>query len=520
MQANILDDPTRSLPWDSDAEKGVLSCFLHTPDLLSDAQANVPDESFYHPANQLLFKVMKKFHEGGKRPVEYIALTNYLRDADLLDKIGGPGMLSELLNFVPTPAHYGYYKGILKDKLDLRRIIHACTTTVSQAYEHQEDLATFLSDAEERIASVVWQARAATASRGKSLVELMDAQIDEGATLLGDRYLCRGGGAMIVGQSGIGKSTMSAHQDMRWAQGLEAFGIQPTGPLRLLTIQAENDEGDLTEMVRGGAKYYNFTREQLEVIHKNTRVETLVEERGEVFLARLRVLVAEFRPDIVRIDPLHAFAGCKVEDAKEMGAFLRAGLNPILKKYQCGAIVVHHTPKPPKENDGRERTAMDFLYAGAGSAEITNWARALLVIEQKSQGVFAFHASKRGHRIGWRDPIEGKEFTRYFRHAREDGAMHWEAITDPEEVEAAAKSRGGKNPEAALLAEIPAVGPIDKAVLLTKANERSGIGMVKLKDTLRAMLQADDPKVFEWREKRARTNDLLRIWTSPQGPRA
>ncbi|RBP44336.1 replicative DNA helicase [Roseimicrobium gellanilyticum] len=149
-----INDPTRSQPWDADAEKGVLSCFLHDPtNLLNDAQVNLPDEAFYHPANQLLYKVMKEFNNG-TRPVEYIALTNYLRDAGHLDKIGGAGMLSELLNFVPTPAHYGYYKGILRDKHLLRRIIHACTESVQNAYEFNEDVPALLDRVEERVMSV------------------------------------------------------------------------------------------------------------------------------------------------------------------------------------------------------------------------------------------------------------------------------------------------------------------------------------------------------------------------------
>lgn len=129
-----MNDPTRSMPWDSDAEKGVLSCFLHDPvNLLNDAELHIPEEAFYHPANQTLYKVMKEFNRG-TRPVEYIALSAHLRDTNQIAKIGGPGFLSELLNFVPTPAHYGYYKGILKDKHTLRRIITACTETVADAY--------------------------------------------------------------------------------------------------------------------------------------------------------------------------------------------------------------------------------------------------------------------------------------------------------------------------------------------------------------------------------------------------
>jgi replicative DNA helicase len=144
-----INDPTRSLPQDQDAEKGVLSCFLHNPAILGEAVTNLPDDAFYHPANKTLYQVMKRMQADG-RPVEYIAITNYTRDTGLLDKIGGAGTLSELLNFVPTPMHYPYYTGILRDKLKLRRVITACMDTVAQAYEHHEDVGSFMSLVAER----------------------------------------------------------------------------------------------------------------------------------------------------------------------------------------------------------------------------------------------------------------------------------------------------------------------------------------------------------------------------------
>jgi replicative DNA helicase len=147
-------DITKSMPFSNDAEKGVLSCFLHNPiDLLNDAQVNIPLEAFYHPANRLLFEVMLEFNNG-HRPVEYIAISQHLQDKSLMDKIGGQGMLAELLDFVPTPAHYGYYKGILRDKYLLRRIIGACTESIQNAYEYQEDVPQLLDRVEERVLSV------------------------------------------------------------------------------------------------------------------------------------------------------------------------------------------------------------------------------------------------------------------------------------------------------------------------------------------------------------------------------
>lgn len=134
------NDPTRSLPWDSDAEKGVLSCFLHDPvNLLPDAKVSIPEEAFYHPAHQLIYKTMQMFSEDGTRPVDYIPLSAYMRDKGLIEKIGGPAALSELLNFVPTPAHYVYYKKSLKVKLRLRETIKTCTDGLNQCYEYQEE---------------------------------------------------------------------------------------------------------------------------------------------------------------------------------------------------------------------------------------------------------------------------------------------------------------------------------------------------------------------------------------------
>jgi hypothetical protein len=39
----------------------------------------------------------------------------------------------------------------------------------------------------------------------------------------------------------------------------------------------------------------------------------------------LRTAVRLWKPDLVRIDPLQGFAGCKIEDSEQIGNFLREG---------------------------------------------------------------------------------------------------------------------------------------------------------------------------------------------------
>lgn len=152
--ANPLSELNRSLPFSDDAEKGVLSCFLQNPiDLLNDAQVTIPVEAFYHPVNRQLFEILLEFNNTG-RPIDLVSLSNYLIDKSLMDKMGGPSTLAELYAFVPTPAHYDYYKGILHDKHLLRRIIHACTESIQNSYEYQEDVPGLLDRVEQRVLAV------------------------------------------------------------------------------------------------------------------------------------------------------------------------------------------------------------------------------------------------------------------------------------------------------------------------------------------------------------------------------
>src|ERR1041384_2000225 len=55
---------------------------------------------------------------------------------------------------------------------------------------------------------------------------------DDPNELLKTRYLCRGGGLLLVGPTGIGKSSLSMQCMLSWAMGRKALGIEPTRKLR------------------------------------------------------------------------------------------------------------------------------------------------------------------------------------------------------------------------------------------------------------------------------------------------
>ena len=297
------------------------------------------------------------------------------------------------------------------------------------------------------------EAKADPLAGRKSLADLAEQEIDDRAILLGERFLCRRGAVLFVGRAGLGKSSASVQQDASWACGLPAFGIVPARPLKILTVQAENDEGDLKEMSMGVLVGLGLNEQQIDQVRRNTTVVQWFES-GDAFLEKLRAALGAEQDtgtpfDLVRIDPLLAFAGGDLVKPDVVAGFCRSGLNSIAHDYDVGIVAVHHTPKinltARPRMDGPER-----IYAATGCADLANWARGSIVITDagNSTSTFRLIAAKRGKRLGWRNEAGEREFERHFSHAENHGGMYWREAT-PEEIAAAtAKATNDKKPDA------------------------------------------------------------------------
>ena len=219
--------------------------------------------------------------------------------------------------------------------------------------------------------------------------------------LMGNRYLGRSGGMVIVAPSGVGKSVLSMHLGACAALGMPFFGVRMSSPMRVLYVQAEDDLGDVAEAAQGFVKESALSDRDIAALKARMRIVRWNDASGGVFLLRLKAELRAQSYDLVIINPLFSFAGCNVSDQEAMSGFLRNGLNPILNDTQAACVIVHHTNKP-KEDD-KARTDSDSSYLGSGSAELTNWARAYVTLQQaKSAGTYAYKLlfAKRGRRAG------------------------------------------------------------------------------------------------------------------------
>ena len=257
---------------------------------------------------------------------------------------------------------------------------------------------------------------------------------EDPTTVLGNhRWLCKGGSLLIVGQSGTGKSSLMMQAAVHWCLGRDFFGIKPAKPLRAIVLQAENDQGDISEALQdviAGAYIDSAERSQLKdalAIYRDT-VST-----GTTFTKALRDLVVSHQADIVFVDPLLSFAGIDVSDQEQASKFLRHDLAPILLETGAVLVAMHHTGKPKTSAEKEGHTVADLAYAGLGSSEFTNYFREVAVLFrcQGEEPIYKFGLTKRRGRADLKDHTGQFKSEIYIRHAAEKGVIRWEYSQPP-----------------------------------------------------------------------------------------
>lgn len=150
----VAPDAHRSLPQSIEAEKALLSSALLSPrEVITECAEKITEDAFYSPAHTDVYRVLVEMWSANQ-PIDVITLTNRLRDLSLLDAVGGPGAVTELVGYVPTAANARHYLDIVREKSLLRRMISACTSAASRCYEEQADVGQLLDDVERDVLAV------------------------------------------------------------------------------------------------------------------------------------------------------------------------------------------------------------------------------------------------------------------------------------------------------------------------------------------------------------------------------
>ena len=161
----------RMPPASIEAEQAVLGAMLLKPEAVTTAAEELSADDFYRETHRLIFEAMMELKERTE-PVDLVTLTEQLKKADKLAKIGGIPALSLIANSVPTAANVHYHARIVHEKAQLRSLINAATEIAGAAYESADEVEDIMDSAEKRILQV------ASGKRSKDFVPLQDILLD------------------------------------------------------------------------------------------------------------------------------------------------------------------------------------------------------------------------------------------------------------------------------------------------------------------------------------------------------
>lgn len=151
------------LPFSAEAEQSVLGAVLLEPVCLSTVAELLPRaDYFYQVNNRLIYGAMLEMFTAGK-PVDLVTLLERLRDEDTFDEGTGKVYLMQLAQLVPSISNVEEYCRIVRDKYDVRMLIHAARGILSDATEGAGETSLLLDSAEQRIFDI---------RRGKALAGL------------------------------------------------------------------------------------------------------------------------------------------------------------------------------------------------------------------------------------------------------------------------------------------------------------------------------------------------------------
>ncbi|HSH09637.1 MAG TPA: replicative DNA helicase [Oceanipulchritudo sp.] len=162
-------------PHSLEAEEGLLGSCLIDPgqDIFSSCmEVGLRPESFFKPAHRVIFHILSDLFSQNKgmdevsvldalssRPVasiEWLRHQQRLTDpkTPLIQMVGGASAITQLTNRIESIANARYWLDIVRQKWLLRRLIETTSHITEEAYVNQDQLESFINQAESRILSI------------------------------------------------------------------------------------------------------------------------------------------------------------------------------------------------------------------------------------------------------------------------------------------------------------------------------------------------------------------------------
>lgn len=337
-------------PQNIQAEQSLLGAILLEPSIIGKISQTIVVSDFYRESHREIYKAMANC---GSEPIDAVTVSYHLKQAGMLDEVGGPGYLAELAAVVPTSLNASAYADIVRECALKRDIIRSAGLVLEHAYN-----GSTLPELSERIARLSAGQEQRADSRPALMTYRESARLAAETELrphVIENLLTAEDISGLAAKKGIGKSTLLRTMAVAVSKGDSFLGLR-TNQTRVWYLDLEP----------GSQKKRHEALEQL----------GWDESSGDLILTAsppvagqpwafewLEENIVKYGFGLVIIDTLFKF--CKIDQSNDYssGLYGSAPLEGIMKRTKVHFTVAHHSQKNANPNNPNASAADLFLGA-------------------------------------------------------------------------------------------------------------------------------------------------------------
>ncbi len=370
----------------------MLGAILLDKDAIVKIADIINPEDFYKETHRLIYACMQELFES-REPLDVLSVSEKLKSKKDLEKIGGSGTLTSLVNLVPSAAHVVHYAKIVRQKATLRNLISVSNDITELAYKETEDVEVLLDEAEQKLFNVSQKQLKQNFVPLRSILADTFERIDDlhrnSGSLRGiatgfndlDQLLAgfqRSNLIVLAARPSMGKTTMALDivrniiTNLKLPVGFFSLEMSRDELVdRLLSSEAQIDLWKLrTGRLSDSGGNNDFERLN-EAMAKLSEVPLYIDDSASANIMELRTkarrLHMEHELGLIVVDYLQLMEGRqtenRVQEVSEISRALKSiarELNvPVLALSQLSRAVEQREPKIPQLSDLRESGAIE-----------------------------------------------------------------------------------------------------------------------------------------------------------------
>lgn len=149
----MAEDIIRKLPFSAIAEQSLLGSILIDPQSINLVADMLSADDFYLEEHKQIYLAMHGLFITNSQ-IDVVTLIDELVKKGIYSKSGGEDYIKVIAQTVPNALNVKDYAKIVKDKSILRQLIHMCDEVSDSAYSEQDEVASVLEAAQNRLYSI------------------------------------------------------------------------------------------------------------------------------------------------------------------------------------------------------------------------------------------------------------------------------------------------------------------------------------------------------------------------------